>query len=685
MTDAKEMWEEIKSRFGGNDESKKMQKYILKQQFESFSVSNSKGLHKGYDRFQGLLSQLETHGASVSTEDANQKFLRECRLKRNQDNRRRDARNTGYKAKDNGKRLAKHDEHKAMVTIDGEDTSDKDKSGIRYGSQIHDGVLSYDNEVFASVFDSRFSDVEDSLVNDRFAKVKGMHVVSPPMIGNYMPPKSDFGIVESKFTYGPKQSTSSESDAKTSDLDSCDSSSSEETLETVAKPVESKPKVVNEPKVWPDTPIIEEYESDSDDEYVSKASVEQKNLIVLLLIPFSNLIRDCDFHEKRMAKQVELNKQKGKSYDPTENRPVWNNVQRLNHKNKFVLRAVLTKNGKFPINAARQNFTSQAASTRTARKVNTARPKVNEIRPRHNVYKSHSPIRRPFNETTTPKLNFAQLKVNIAGDKSDTPHQTLKEKCIIDSGCSRTGTLLNSVGQKGIKREYSNARTPQQNGVAVRKNRTLIEANRTMLADSFLPNTFWDEAVSTTCYVLNRVLVTKPQNKTPYELLTGKFKEKSNEGFLVGYSLSSKAFRPITAENKDNKTAGPKETNNSAAETLRKMFTKSTEDLLLQARAARASSTNYVNIARTPVNTASTPLNTCSTPTNQDDSQIPSLEDIYEVSRDGIFTSASYDDESAVVDFTNLETTVNVSPIPTSRIHSIHPTKQILGDPTLVV
>ncbi|GJU28104.1 hypothetical protein Tco_1166725 [Tanacetum coccineum] len=67
MTDAKEMWEAIKSRFGGNDESKKMQKYILKQQFEGFSVSNSEGLHKGYDRFQSLLSQLEIHGASIST------------------------------------------------------------------------------------------------------------------------------------------------------------------------------------------------------------------------------------------------------------------------------------------------------------------------------------------------------------------------------------------------------------------------------------------------------------------------------------------------------------------------------------------------------------------------------------------------------------------------------------------
>ncbi|GKC50829.1 hypothetical protein Tco_1073574, partial [Tanacetum coccineum] len=62
MTDAKEMWEAIKSRFGGNDESKKMQKCILKQQFEGFSISNSEGLHKSYDRFQSLLSQLEIHG-----------------------------------------------------------------------------------------------------------------------------------------------------------------------------------------------------------------------------------------------------------------------------------------------------------------------------------------------------------------------------------------------------------------------------------------------------------------------------------------------------------------------------------------------------------------------------------------------------------------------------------------------
>nr|GEV34760.1 hypothetical protein [Tanacetum cinerariifolium] len=95
----------------------------------------------------------------------------------------------------------------------------------------------------------------------------------------------------------------------------------------------------------------------------------------------------------------------------------------------------------------------------------------------------------------------------------------------------------------GIKREFSVPRTPQQNGIAERKNRTLIEAARTMLADFLLPVTFWAEAVNTACYVQNRVLVTKPQNKTPYELLHGRTPRKVDEGFLVGYSVNSKASR----------------------------------------------------------------------------------------------------------------------------------------------
>jgi transposase InsO family protein len=89
-----------------------------------------------------------------------------------------------------------------------------------------------------------------------------------------------------------------------------------------------------------------------------------------------------------------------------------------------------------------------------------------------------------------------------------------------DNGTEFKNQLMDEFcAKKGIKREFRIARTPQQNEVAERKNRTLIEAARTMLADSELLVPFWAEAVSAVCYVLNRVSVTKPQMKTPYELL----------------------------------------------------------------------------------------------------------------------------------------------------------------------
>nr|GEW39470.1 putative ribonuclease H-like domain-containing protein [Tanacetum cinerariifolium] len=129
--------------------------------------------------------------------------------------------------------------------------------------------------------------------------------------------------------------------------------------------------------------------------------------------------------------------------------------------------------------------------------------------------------------------------------------------------------------QLNKKREYSNARTLQQNRVAERKNKTLIEVTRTMLAESKLPTMFWTEAVRTACYVLNRVLVTSSHNKTPYTLLTGnipsvshlkpfgchvtilnpsdhlgKFDGKADEGYIVRYSASNKAYRVYSVPNK---------------------------------------------------------------------------------------------------------------------------------------
>nr|GEW63915.1 hypothetical protein [Tanacetum cinerariifolium] len=138
-----------------------------------------------------------------------------------------------------------------------------------------------------------------------------------------------------------------------------------------------------------------------------------------------------------------------------------------------------------------------------------------------------------------------------------------------DNGTEFKNSNLNQLcGMNGIKREFSIPRTPKQNGITERKNRTFIEAARTMLADSLLPIPFSAEAVNTACYDLNKVLVTKSHNKTPYELLhdrtpsigfmrpfgclvtifntldsLGNFDGKVDEGFLVGYLVNSKAFR----------------------------------------------------------------------------------------------------------------------------------------------
>ncbi|KAI3732508.1 hypothetical protein L1987_63713 [Smallanthus sonchifolius] len=105
-----------------------------------------------------------------------------------------------------------------------------------------------------------------------------------------------------------------------------------------------------------------------------------------------------------------------------------------------------------------------------------------------------------------------------------------------DNGTEFKNKLINSFCvEKGITHQYSAIRTPQQNGVAERKNRTLIEAARTMLVDSKLPIIFWAEAVNTACYVLNRVLMVKQLTKTSYELF---YKRKPYIKFFRAFGCS---------------------------------------------------------------------------------------------------------------------------------------------------
>ncbi|GKD02776.1 ribonuclease H-like domain-containing protein [Tanacetum coccineum] len=678
-----------------------MQKYILKQQFEGFSVSNSEGLHKGYDRFQSLMSQLKIHGAGVdslsfddlynnlrvfekdvkgstasssstqnvafvsentsSTNDDLEQldefdleemdlkwqvamismrmkkfykktgrklqfdakepvgfdktkvecynchktghFARECRTKGNQDSRRRDAWNSGNK---DVRRSGKQEDSKALVTIDGEgvdwtshseeeedyalmacnssgsdtevtscsneckesyaklkklydaqreqlsdasieikaytqglkkveaqlvahqqgqlwyeekirfmkiDLDDKtdvltyhkkllaeaqkekedlkakvekwqnssknlgklvntlmsanDKFGLGYGDHRYDGILSYENEVLQSVFMNKESELEKQPLYDRFVTAGGMHVVPPPMTGNYMPSGPDVEIDYSQFTYGPKQSQPSESETQTSDFDTCESECSIQTHASLPEPTVTEPKVVDQPKVWSDAPIIEEYGSDSEDEHVSYPTQEQeqeqpsfastnkqvktpretvKNHFTHSKNPkvdkkelgygftaracfvcgsLNHLIRDCDFHEKRMAKQAVLNNRMKRNSSQREIRPIWNNVQRVNHQNQFVPTAVLTRTGKIPVNTARasgtknvstarHSFNRQTVLTSAAMKVNTVKPIVNRVRPTTVFHKTHSPFSKPFNKTTALRTNFSKQKVNTA-------------------------------------------------------------------------------------------------------------------------------------------------------------------------------------------------------------------------------------------------------------------------------
>ncbi|GJS29544.1 hypothetical protein Tco_0490164, partial [Tanacetum coccineum] len=277
-----------------------------------------------------------------------------------------------------------------------------------------------------------------------------MHVVPPQMTGIYIPS-------------GPDK-----------EFNNCESNYSEEKHESMPELVVNEPKVVSQPKVWSDAPIIEEYESDSEDEHSPKPDKKDCSGLMAEKLglgygftkkacfvcgSFSHLIRDCDFHEKRMVKQAELNNRMSKGSGQREIRPVCNNVQRVNHQNQFVPKVILTRSvkirvnttrtsstntvntartsGTHTVNTARHNFNRQAVPTNAARKVNTVKPIVNNG-PKVGFYKTLSPFRKPFNRTTSHRTNFSYQKVNTAENKG-----------IVDSGCSRQMT-----GNKACLAEY---------------------------------------------------------------------------------------------------------------------------------------------------------------------------------------------------------------------------------------
>nr|GFB20555.1 hypothetical protein [Tanacetum cinerariifolium] len=200
-----------------------------------------------------------------------------------------------------------------------------------------------------------------------------------------------------------------------------------------------------------------------------------------------------------------------------------------------------------------------------------------------------------------------------------------------------------------IIREFSNVRTPQHNGVAERINRILIEAARTMLVDAKLTVTFWAEAVNTACYVQNKVLVNKSQNKNPYELFNGR---TPAIGFLKPFGCHVMILNTL-----DNlwkfEAKGDEGTKDEANQEVKK----------------DVSSLRYIALP----NWAHDALLESSSSKPHNESNTKVLKDILGV------TTSSDEAIGVEVDVSNMETTISASPTPTLRIHKDHPKSQIIG------
>ncbi|GJS58371.1 putative ribonuclease H-like domain-containing protein [Tanacetum coccineum] len=253
---------------------------------------------------------------------------------------------------------------------------------------------------------------------------------------------------------------------------------------------------------------------------------------------------------------------------------------------------------------------------------------------------------------------------------------------------------------KGIKREFSVARTPQQNRVAKRKNITLIEPARTMLADSKLPTTFWAEAVNIACYVQNRVLVIKPHNKISYVLFLDRkptlsfmrpfgcpvtilntldhLEENLHITFLENKPIVARTgpewifdIDTLTKSMNYKLVVSGNQTNGNAVQRILLMLDSNHQGK----NKRRMLKIKRMKIVNSTVNTASIMDNAVDENTVYrcaDDLNIPKLEEIV----------YSEDDEGvgAEADMNNLGTFMPVSPIPTTRIHKDHPFEQIIRD-----
>ncbi|GJS30296.1 hypothetical protein Tco_0490916 [Tanacetum coccineum] len=264
--------------------------------------------------------------------------------------------------------------------------SAKDKTGLGYDGQMNE------SEVIHSVFNSRESDVDDNPVNDRF--------------------KTD----ESVFKSAVRKTTTSVPETDTS-------------ISKTSKDIVEKPKTVR-----PSAPIIEEWDTENDNDSVFRPKSDQtkpnftkinfvKSGENVKFVNKENTHRQVEYPRKSQSpREKPVLNNKGRVTGQREIRPVWNNAQRVKHQNKlthphpkrnFVPTAVATKSGQVPVNAAKQSSPRAAASISTARPVNTdaPKPKVNDALPTtYSYFQAHSSVN---NETTArPKAVVSDAEGN---------------------------------------------------------------------------------------------------------------------------------------------------------------------------------------------------------------------------------------------------------------------------------
>ncbi|GJR94842.1 hypothetical protein Tco_0267016 [Tanacetum coccineum] len=373
----------------------------------------------------------------------------------------------------------------------------KRKVGLGYEIKSNDEVLSYEEEMNRTVFNCTEEDFIDKPLYSRFSKTDSFKGVPHPLTGDYTP-KPQQEIDESLYVYGKKGPQKPETSVS-DDTFSENSVTTNEKVMSEPKPKEVEPSCVThvktprQPMKNQGTPKVngKNWNEMMERELGEGYSFIKKKCFVCGSL--SHLIRNCDFYEKKMAREAELKKQRVFNTGNGVAKPVWNNANRVNHANHFVPRPVQliavrqnvnsvrpnVNTGRANVNSVRQNVNSVRSNVNTGsfnintvkakQPINTSnsnsfspvRPQVNKVNQRSHFSKSHSPVRRPIVRNTAKmtyshavKGNWGTAVKTSAGYnwrntrpnsnynsgsnfvRSDHPLKNMEDRGIFDSGCS---------------------------------------------------------------------------------------------------------------------------------------------------------------------------------------------------------------------------------------------------------